>query len=155
MTESPFNREQHILIRAASNRQISIKEWVESFISAGLNHGDGDLFWMYKDSFHLLDDKSEELFCAEPYTKLGYFHPLDWNNEVDFFPDVSLHFRISDYKNPVDILKIMFEVAEKIAQKLNAELLNSGGLKFELHKEIERTTVIHDDILLRRIFGEK
>ncbi|WP_074407793.1 MULTISPECIES: cell division protein ZipA C-terminal FtsZ-binding domain-containing protein [Aquimarina] len=154
MTENPFKIEQYILIRSDSKKEFSIKELVQAFKIAGLRHGDGDLFWMYSDGLTQLEEMSDELFCAEPFSQLGYFHPLDWNNENDTLPDVSLHFRISDFKNPMEILKIMYEAAQKIAKQLNVEPLNLNGQKIDLLKEMEKTKTIHNEILLRRVFGE-
>lgn len=153
MSQSPFTFEQHILIRSESADGFSIKEWVRAFTVAGLRHGDGDLFWMLNHGTPS-GDEPDELFCAEPFSQLGYFHPLDWDNEVATLPDVSLHFKVSDFKKPVEVLQQMHAAAQKIGEALKVLPLDAEGEVFDLHKAIQKVEGVHNEILLKRIFGE-
>jgi hypothetical protein len=71
------------------------------------------------------------LFCAEPYSRPGYFHAGDRGGKIQF-PDVALHFRARDVPDPVALLRRMAQVAEKLAARLGAVLLTEDGRPFEL-----------------------
>jgi hypothetical protein len=120
-----------VVVGAPEGEGYGIAEWWRALEGAGLEYGDGNLFWLYNASF--TEDGSEpyELFCAEPYSRPGYFHPHDRGGKVRF-PDVALHFRARDVADPVALLRRMAQVAEQAAASLGAVLLTDGGQPFEL-----------------------
>jgi FtsZ-interacting cell division protein ZipA len=152
--QNPFKVEQHIIIKPILKSGFSIKELVKVFKLVGLSYGDGNLFWMLPNELDQAYQGVDELFCAEPYSILGYFHTEDWNNEQFTFPDFSLHFMISHFKDPKRNLIKMLDIAKLLSEELDAHLLNVNYQTFELEEELKNLNEIHEEILLKRIFGE-
>ena len=120
-----------IVVAAPWARPVHIAKWWQALESVGLSIGDGDLFWLYNDNTYEDHSEPSELFCAEPYSLPGYFHPGDIKGSVAF-PDVALHFRARDFGQPVPLLHRMAKIAEQLAQALGATLLTSDGHPFRL-----------------------
>jgi hypothetical protein len=120
-----------MVVAAPKGSGYGVAEWWQALEGVGLEYGDGNLFWLYNEA--AAEDGSEpyELFCAEPYSRPGYFHPRDRGGKVRF-PDVALHFRARDVPDPVALLRRMAQVAEQLATRLGAVLLTDGGRPFEL-----------------------
>lgn len=108
-----------------------VAEWWRALEGAGLQWGDGDLFWLYNEAFTEDGAEPYELFCAEPHSAPGYFHPGDLESSVRF-PDVGLHFRARRVSEPVELLRRMHRIAERVASSLGAVLRTDGGQPFEL-----------------------
>lgn len=120
-----------IVVAAPDGRGYRVAEWWQTLNDAGLEWGDLDLFWLYNEEYTEDSPQPYELFCAEPYSVPGYFHPGDMDASVRF-PDVSLHFRVSDVPDPRELLHRMFEVAQRIAGNLDAVLRTDSGQPFQL-----------------------
>jgi hypothetical protein len=122
---------QATIVVAAPQGAFLVDEWWEALEGAGLERGDGDLFWLYNPLFKRGDTQPHELFCAEPHSRPGYFHHLDRGTDVSF-PDVALHFRVRDSVDPVSQLRGMAQVAEQLRTRLGAVLLTENGQAYEL-----------------------
>lgn len=126
------NARAQIIVAAPKGQTYTVRQWWEALSSNGLEWGDGDLFYYYND---LLSDEDvyqpDELFCAEPYSEEGYFHPGDLDGPV-VFPDVALHFKIRDFPQPVVVLEAMAQVANQLSVQLNAQVLTVDGTHFNL-----------------------
>jgi hypothetical protein len=76
------------------------------------------------------------LFCAEPYSSPGYFHPGDIGTQVAF-PDVALHFVVRRARHAAVVLRCMNDIALQMAGELGAVVLTTDGFPFNL-KDAER-----------------
>ena len=129
-----LNHYVRIIVAAPDGQSYRVAEWVHALKGAGFQWGDGDLFWHY--------DRFGELFCAEPYSTPGYFHPDDIATQVAF-PDVALYFLVRRARQPAVVLRRMNDVARQLAGDLGAAVLTTDGLPFNL-EDAEREL---DDIL--------
>lgn len=120
-----------IVIAAPDGQAFRVADWWQALEGAGLEWGDGDLFWLYNETFTEDDSQPYELFCAEPYSAPGYFHPGDRDGSVRF-PDVGLHFRARDVSGPGELLHRMFETAQRVASSIGAVLRTDRGEQFDL-----------------------
>jgi len=116
--------EVQIIVAAPGKKSYRVSVWWKALQDVGLAHGDGDLFWMY-------DDDGTELFCAEPFSVPGYFHPGNTQGSLSF-PDVALHFRARDVADPNAILGQMADTAGQLARCLGAIVLTQDGVPFNL-----------------------
>jgi hypothetical protein len=123
-----LNHRVRIIVAAPDGQSYRVAQWVHALKGAGLQWGDGDLFWYY--------DRSRELFCAEPYSSPGYFHPGDIGTQVAF-SDVALHFVVRRARQPAVVLRCMNDIALQIADELGAAVLTTDGFPFNL-KDAER-----------------
>ncbi|MEM8532616.1 MAG: cell division protein ZipA C-terminal FtsZ-binding domain-containing protein [Chloroflexota bacterium] len=126
------NARAQIVVAAPEGQVYTVRQWWEALAGVGLELGDGDLFYRYNDLFS--DDEEfqlDELFCAEPYSEAGYFHPGDLDGPV-VFPDVALHFKIRDFSQPAVVLEEMAQVANQLVAQLNAQLLTVDRKPFNL-----------------------
>lgn len=123
--------EVKIIIAAPEGNAYGVSDWRQALERVGLVYGDGNLFWLYNDSFAKDDSEPYELFCAEPYSVPGYFHALDRGSHVQF-PDVALYFRAREVADPAALLRRMAGIGEQLAAGLGADLLTDGGQPFEL-----------------------
>jgi hypothetical protein len=123
--------EVRIVVAAPETQSYAIAEWWQALENVGLEHGDGDLFWLYNATFTEGSPEPRELFCAEPYSVPGYFHPGDLQGPVRF-PDVALHFRARDFADPTAVLRYMAKIAKQLAKTLGAALLTHNGQPFDL-----------------------
>jgi hypothetical protein len=119
-----------ILVCAPEGNSYTVAEWWQACEQAGLQYGDGNLFWLLNDSASEDNDEPYEYFSVEPYSQPGYFHRGDLNSMVTF-PDVALSFRVRDFKNPGGVLDKMSAIAEAIATDLGANLKSSNGIAFD------------------------
>jgi hypothetical protein len=118
-----------IVVAAPRGSDYGVREWWRALEGVGLAYGDGNLFWLYNDE--ATDGSGPcELFCAEPYSRPGYFHAGDLGGKVRF-PDVALHFRARDIPNPVALLQRMAGVAGQLAARLGAVVLTERGQPFD------------------------
>ena len=125
------NARAQIIVVAPAGKPYTVRQWWEALAGIGLELGDGDLFYRYNDLFSDDELQPDELFCAEPYSEAGYFHPGDLDGPV-VFPDIALHFKIRDFLQPVVVLEEMMKVANQLAAHLNAQLLTVDRTPFKL-----------------------
>lgn len=102
----------------------SVRAWWEALEGAGLNIGDGDMFWIDAEDLGFPGEYFE--ICAEPLSAQGYFHPDDLDGPVTF-PDVTLSFQITAPEHPDAVVPGLVNLAEKIAAPLGAELKDPSG----------------------------
>lgn len=117
-----------IVVRAPEDEAYSVDQWWDACEQAGLQYGDGNLFWLPNNG-ELPLRGPDELFCVEPYTQSGYFHVGDRGSPLQF-PDVAFSFRIRDFAEPEFVLERMAETAERLASLLGAELCSATGAPF-------------------------
>lgn len=125
--------EVRIVVTAPNEGTYDVAQWWQALEEVGLVYGDGDLFWLYNKS----NSEPYELFCAEPFSQSGYFHPADRGSNVRF-SDVSLFFRAREAPDPIALLRRMAEVAEHLAARLGAVLLTENGQPFDRATSEER-----------------
>lgn len=116
-----------IIVAATSGHAYTVDQWWTAFEKEGLFWGDGDLFYWKRECI---------AFSAEPFSVPGYFHPKDRQTNTILFPDVCFSFSLSDVHDPIASLKKMAQVAERIADSLDARILNTDGEEFDLDKAI-------------------
>ncbi len=120
-----------VVVAAPPGSAYEVDAWWRALELVGLRHGDGDLFWRYDDADDEGEEGPRELFCAEPHSVRGYFHAGDRGRPTRF-PDVALHFRARDVADPVALLRAMADVAQRLASRLGARLLDEEGRAFDL-----------------------
>ncbi len=130
-----------ILVAAPAGNAFPVRAWWDALQGAGLALGDGNLFWHY-------DADGNELFCAEPFTRLGYFHRGDLDSNVTF-PDVALRFRVRTAEDPERRLEAMHGYATAVATTLGAQLLDAEGNPFDLAKAVRRVTALCASFVVR------
>jgi FtsZ-interacting cell division protein ZipA len=115
-----------------------VAEWWQACEKSGLTYGDGNLFWLLNESASEDNfDEPYEYFSVEPYSQRGYFHRGDLNSSMAF-PDVALSFRVRDFKNPHNVLDKMIAVADLLADKLGANVLEPNGNAFDARATRQR-----------------
>jgi hypothetical protein len=128
-----------ILVCAPEGKTYTVWEWWDACTTIGLQHGDGDLFWLMNDEEQDIDQETQdsiepyEYFSVEPYSQEGYFHIGDLKSSISF-PDVALSFRIRDFRHPDLVLQKMADVAIALANYLHAQVLTTEGTSFEIEK---------------------
>lgn len=120
-----------VVVAAPEGNAYKVAEWWRALEGVGLEYGDGNLFWLYSGSVDEDESEPYELFCAEPYSRPGYFHAGDRTGRVQF-SDVALHFRARDVTDSVALLHRMAGVGVVLAERLGAVLLTDGGQPFDL-----------------------
>lgn len=135
--------EVQIIVAAPANKSYRVSDWWKALQDVGLTHGDGDLFWMY-------DDDGTELFCAEPFSVPGYFHPGDTQGSLTF-PDVALHFRARDVADPNAILGQMAGTARQLARRLGAIVLTQDGDPFNLSSAAHELSRVLEEYSEKRL----
>jgi hypothetical protein len=120
-----------VVVAAPEANSDGVAEWWRALEGAGLEYGDGNLFWLYNEAADEDESEPYELFCAEPYSRPGYFHAGDRADRVQF-PDVALHFRARDVTDAVALLHRMADVGAALADQLGAVLLTERGQPFDL-----------------------
>jgi FtsZ-interacting cell division protein ZipA len=126
-----------ILVSAPEGESYTVAHWWEACEQAGLQYGDGNLFWLLNDSASEDNNEPNEYFSVEPYSQPGCFHSGDLNSSVTF-PDVALSFRVRDFEDPHAVLEKMAAIAEALANHLCATILASSGAAFDLSAARER-----------------
>ncbi len=121
--------EVKLIVRAPEGTAYPVSQWWRACEQAGLEYGDGNLFWMLETKPG--KRRPIELFCVEPYSIPGYFHRRDLESDKQY-PDVRLSFRVRDFRDPRSVLKRMHATATSLAQSLGAQLLMANELPFDL-----------------------
>lgn len=113
-----------LLVRRPDGVAPTVDEWWHAFEEAGLEVGDGDMFYRFEER---IDEDGQrwpdEVFMVEPHSVGGYFHRGDLGSGLTF-PDMRFSFRLRGREQPQDDLSSMLTTARRVAAAVGGTVLD-------------------------------